>query len=1344
MARRATAYRKKGGEVAGRALKRAPRRRAVVATSTVPRLRVHDATADVGNTTAAASDPAPVAKPPKIPTVLFVDEEGWMTISGGKPLRVEVDPGTEGWYVVPVSASATVRPRRGKVRAHKAPAPKAVDAGPSRFVVLKEGASRRYHISLDTSTFTRTHKDADRHGPAIVHTHNRVADTVPGELGNTPDGRRFVSVLRTAPGFSYADVAAGRADFDAPRRIRGARGKKQPGQTPAAAIGGSGSAPAARAPPPPPGRGQRRVFNIPKAAAPARAPFKKDLTEEGIEPNPGPCPGALLAGLEAHHFYRAPATLSWVDAAQGQLAAFSAAVAGTVLPAASALGSGVSSVSASIASVGYDAGRLVGSGASTISSSVAIVGAGAGRWCSGFVGYFAGLHPSHGRSWARALTYAIAGGVVIGGVYYATTEHCGATIGYLRAVYARYRFIRAPDFSDEELAAAIALRSADGSLTTPATSLRATVAARARPLPLLTAASVEHALARAWYGGRCLVSVAHAPPIVSEAAFQLRRVGSGVAFHGTTAFRGETSDVLPAGPVPAEIQLTSWIGAVCRVTARPVVLPTFEGLEAIVTYDIRPGPWHICKGCCVPAPAFEPPVEPQRFGNVFLTHSGGDTHVCWADYSGICVVPSALVHDAVTRWSLHNKHTSFATLGVTLNEHRDAIAPMMEAVANGYRVKAPHAATSYSVECVVSDLDTVDPDRAQSITSVHNPLLPSSKLVPGGGLATLLSSLKSRVHQPPTRISTTVETTRAMHDFAEQLLRNTRLYALGYEEMSEHMQRPTQRQELADLATRFDLKTHKWSIFCKTEPSSSHARIIAASQGTQNYEFARYTLPLSAHLQDLPFWAPGKACGTIQSAVLRLHEIAAAAGRPVSEYDYARFDGTTGTYGASLLRIMLSMAYGADRGWEEPLSNTLLQNARVPGGVGAASMGIGTLSGSADTTLRNTLLNGFIIYYQAVLAGLSPADAYRALCSSCLVSGDDSLVIEINGGMPIAATICGLSLEGRSYDIGPTRFLGRFYPDPWSSSSNIADVPRWLSRVHLVSVPAGKSTESAMAQKALGHLVNDPDTPLVSDYAKAVLKLYPTDTLCSMYFDPWKLAQLTATGSGAQYTNTDFNDDDLMVAIAKDMGCDITVLQSLRSELSTLEPRVGTQYTAMGPLVIKPIPGLVVNGVPYSPPSARPAYKVTLAERKKEKLALAVSFALADEALASLDVPVNPAPPSAVGGAISAVAATAAPSTPTASEGTQDSCHHCGGQHHHSACSTIEAGFSQDACSICGAEHSTSECPLCPDCQQHDCYCLTAAPSAVDDRPARGKRGGRKSKKRGKSNATRGGAGGGQ
>lgn len=830
---------------------------------------------------------------------------------------------------------------------------------------------------------------------------------------------------------------------------------------------------------------------------------------------------------------------------------------------------------------------------------------------------------------SRRLAYGLIGVVIIGGVcYYLSTDHCWSVLGYCKRVLRRVLFISLPDYSDEDLAGAVSSCSSAGTLTTPENSLRATVFARVNPLPLTTASDMDDVLWRAYFGGRCLISLADAPPIVYNSNIQIRRTENGVVFYGSTVFRGEFSDAVASGPPPAEFNMRDFFFRTRKVLVRPVVLPSYPGLERIRTYDVEPGPWHYCWGCCSRSPAYTAPVPVDRFGHTLITVDGSNTHLCWHDYTGLEIVPSQVLHDAVTRWSYQKNHAQYASLGVTLNLYPDCVGMVIEAVANGYRVRHASASAGHSVECIITDKATVDPDRAQSIVSIHNPLLPSSKLVPGNGLASLLSSLETRVHNPPTRIPVSVDIASVMAKFADCLVRGNQLYPLSFELMSERMKRPTQQQELEELSTTFDIKRHKWTVFNKTEPSTKEPRIIVCCKGTQNFEYARWTIPLSDYLMRQPFWMPGKSCGMIQAAVQRLHCIARKSlSQGVSEYDYTGFDATTGAFGITLLKMVFRIAFGYDVGWEGPLSNTINQTASVSGGTSSASMGIGTLSGSADTTLRNTLLNAFVIYLQAANAGLNAEQAYSYLCTSALVSGDDSLVIEVNGGMVDAATACGLTLEGRRYTSGPTRFLGRFYPDPWGSSSNVADVARWLSRMHLITVPAGKSTEAAMSQRALGHLVNDPDTPLLSDYAKRVLTYFPSDTLSEMFFDSYHYSLLTSVGPGANYRNDDFNDDDLMTSIALDMNVDITALTDLRESFLTTDPRPGAQYPILGRLKIKPISGLVVNGVPYVAPRDRPSYKITKEKRAAEAAALLASDAVAEQALAKLDLPINPLTP---------------------------------------------------------------------------------------------------------------------
>jgi hypothetical protein len=71
----------------------------------------------------------------------------------------------------------------------------------------------------------------------------------------------------------------------------------------------------------------------------------------------------------------------------------------------------------------------------------------------------------------------------------------------------------------------------------------------------------------------------------------------------------------------------------------------------------------------------------------------------------------------------------------------------------------------------------------------------------------------------------------------------------------------------------------------------------------------------------------------------------------------------------------------------------------------------------------------------------------------------------------------------------PVTFLGRVFLDPFHRPDTIADVARQFRKLHLTDCPVNVPRELIMRRRALAYKVTDPFTPLLSDWADAVIRL---------------------------------------------------------------------------------------------------------------------------------------------------------------------------------------------------------------------------------------------------------------
>ena len=692
--------------------------------------------------------------------------------------------------------------------------------------------------------------------------------------------------------------------------------------------------------------------------------------------------------------------------------------------------------------------------------------------------------------------------------------------------------------------------------------------------------------------------------------------------HGGVRFVRRGEDITAMG-VSGPFQFQSVGGLISRPLAtRPTVsfgvfarhltvhrMSTLTGFGAAVeisTYS--PGPLHICTPACsnYNRGLFRdlPPI--RTYGSICMVDVGDDTYLSWGDTSHPRSLPTTVLLETVARWQLAGKVTQYATISIGLRDYPDCIPLVMAAVGAGFRIPGGYRADLGNTEVLLTTDSTIELDPAQSNILVHNPILPNSLVNLGRGIEALTESVDARVRSNTNLNPVSMLDLQLVADFANYVVGGVRLQPLDIESVYAAMHKPSNIAEQNEMSTTYDLVDNEAGLFSKTEPvkgDGKSARIIVTFRGNENYELGRYVIPLTDHLSRLPFWAPGKTPREIQEFIHLQHLLARSHKRNMEEGDYSAFDSTTGPIGYAVENSVFQLAFGIGGDWQGPLDfvHNVTAKARTrPEGL-RVEMGNGTMSGCKNTTMRNTLLCAFVAYANARDSGMLHDSAVERV-ESCVFSGDDSSLITCDFPMATTAKRFGLLLESRQYDSGPTTFLGRFYPDPYASPSCIADVPRFLRKMHLIDVPPNRDPHTALAQRALGNLVNDPKTPLLSSYCRSVLKANFTNVLDPRYHDPWKYESLT---SGNMYTNDDFSYDELFEAIAKHMGVDPAALAELDTAFKELPGVVGTKYPALGHHVISYRAGRVINGVPFGPPGVRPdirmARKVSAAMSRLHK-----------------------------------------------------------------------------------------------------------------------------------------------
>ncbi|AFU90716.1 RNA-dependent RNA polymerase [Le Blanc nodavirus] len=140
----------------------------------------------------------------------------------------------------------------------------------------------------------------------------------------------------------------------------------------------------------------------------------------------------------------------------------------------------------------------------------------------------------------------------------------------------------------------------------------------------------------------------------------------------------------------------------------------------------------------------------------------------------------------------------------------------------------------------------------------------------------------------------------------------------------------------------------------------------------------------------------------------------------------------------------------------------------IPYNVGASQ-----LSGSACTTIDNTITNAFISYVAHRIQGLTEDVSFQSLG---IYVGDDSVSYNTKESVEEAGRVLGYKIEAemiRETDNIP--FLSRFFYDAWEGgTSSVQDPVRLLRKLHLSISPTEITTQQAAANKARGIHELDP------------------------------------------------------------------------------------------------------------------------------------------------------------------------------------------------------------------------------------------------------------------------------
>jgi len=250
--------------------------------------------------------------------------------------------------------------------------------------------------------------------------------------------------------------------------------------------------------------------------------------------------------------------------------------------------------------------------------------------------------------------------------------------------------------------------------------------------------------------------------------------------------------------------------------------------------------------------------------------------------------------------------------------------------------------------------------------------------------------------------------------------------------------------------------------------------------------YSQYTRPFSDHLKTTPWYAFGMHPRKVGARIVFI----ARTSDEVIETDFSRFDGT---HSQGLYHLELALLLRAFPVEEHATIRTIHQqmvSAKAWTKHGCDyDMGGSRASGSADTSLFNSIDNAFVAYSAFRNDGKKPEEAYAALG---LYGGDDGITPDLDCSV-YEKTAADLQLRLKA-TVHPaharTSMLGRIYPAPADGPQNMADLPRQLAKLHVCASRDPQVWKTIVADRARGILAWDPDTPVLSHWARLALRTH--------------------------------------------------------------------------------------------------------------------------------------------------------------------------------------------------------------------------------------------------------------
>jgi len=352
------------------------------------------------------------------------------------------------------------------------------------------------------------------------------------------------------------------------------------------------------------------------------------------------------------------------------------------------------------------------------------------------------------------------------------------------------------------------------------------------------------------------------------------------------------------------------------------------------------------------------------------------------------------------------------------------------------------------------------------------------------------------------------------------------------EYVAEHQDKPSQRQQQAEAASMPLRNFGQSTMFPKKEHGAilqtSDSRAIVTETIYDKCQLARYTYALAEVFKKQPWYAFGQSCASVANRVAEICRFCSSIDIGVAMTDYNRFDGTVNAFVRwSVMELYRGCYSTGDMEEVNRLLERRMNVEVVAKHEGTRSClgfffrylsGCSLLSGDPNTSIIGSFFNAFLAYCHHRENNKTHEEAMRLLG---IYGGDDGVtpVENIDVYKRVAAEL-GMSLDAqmhsaRSFEASDpetyVKFLSRVYsPLVWNGSpDSCCSFLRTASKLTYSTHTDRKATR--LVQKCQSLLINDPNTPVLSDYSRAVTRTHALLTGSDLYL-PETLHELKAIG----------------------------------------------------------------------------------------------------------------------------------------------------------------------------------------------------------------------------------------